>query len=257
MIEKVIIIGMSLKDIIRVPYTTRPYMVKNNLPLYNSQPCEKIIKQKHQQLNIYKHDLHGMTAQAQTLKLVDMVSNYLGKSSTHDIKELALQFEEDIAVLYNGILSAICFCFPSSWIPGSKIGQSLKEIHSPVADGSALIKASPKISQTISNYQQGSFRRSVWTISKVPGLSNFPDENLKYKDTKIDLDHLYFRTEIQTTCALPDNQTSVFFVKVQVTPLKTLWSEYRDLILDSMNSMSDSVLEYKSLNEIKTYLNKH
>lgn len=254
---KTIIIGMRIENIIQVPYTTRPHMVKNDLPIFNSQPCQKIIDQKHQQLDIYDQSLYGVTTQAHAMGLVSTVSSYLGKSPTHDIKELALQFEEDLAILYNGILNAICFCFPSSWIPGSKLGQSLQEIHSPVADGFALIKASPKIAQTISNYQQGSFRRSVWTISKVPGLSNFPNENLKYLDTEIDLDHLYFRTELQTTCPLPDNSTGVFFVKVQVTPLKNLWPEYRNLILASLNSMSDSVLKYKNLNEIKNYLNKH
>ena len=38
----------------------------------------------------------------------------LGVDKTDSIKELALNFREDIAILHNGILESICFCFPSS-----------------------------------------------------------------------------------------------------------------------------------------------
>ena len=44
----------------------------------------------------------------------------------------------------------------------------------------------------------------------------------------------------------------VFFLKIEVLPLKEVWSKN---ILESVNSMSDNILNYKDLVEIKDFLN--
>ena len=46
--------------------------------------------------------------------------------------------------------------------------------------------------------------------------------------------------------------TFQFLVKVDVVPLKDIWDE---VILESINSMSEDVLNYKNLTEIKKFLN--
>jgi hypothetical protein len=50
----------------------------------------------------------------------------------------------------------------------------------------------------------------------------------------------------------------LFFVKVDMHPLQEVWddAEKRLLIMNSINSMSDSVLIYKNLEHIKTIINK-
>lgn len=68
----------------------------------------------------------------------------------------------------------------------------------------------------------------------------------------IDFENLYLRVETQTTTPL-DKEISLFFVKVDVHPLTKVWS---NKILESINSMSNEVLEYKNLFEIKDFLNK-
>jgi hypothetical protein len=65
------------------------------------------------------------------------------------------------------------------------------------------------------------------------------------------MDDLYFRWEKQTTARI-DNDTSLFFVKVNVVPLQQV---YNQKILDSINSMSINVLAYKNLTNIKNLLN--
>jgi hypothetical protein len=97
--------------------------------------------------------------------------------------------------------------------------------------------------------EQASFRRHVWTVTNNPHLSNHPS-------TRIDtvpqsMDDLYFRWETQTTARV-DNDTSLFFVKVDVVPLREVWDQR---ILDSINSMTDTVLTYKNLHHIKKLLN--
>lgn len=245
---------MKIEEIVKLPYTTRPQMVKNLFEVFNSTPDVKYIEQKIHQLNLFGRELYGQTESATSTNLVSRVSTFLGKPVTNNIVELSQNIEEDIAILHNGILSAICFCFPSSWVPSTALGKTLEEIHQPVADGAQLRAASKKIANTISDPTLGSFRRYVWTITKNPSLSNHPKINEYYKDETPNINSLYFRIETQTTLPLPDCKTAVFFVNVNVIPLINIWYDYKGVIMASVNSMTEDVLAYKNLIDIKSYL---
>jgi hypothetical protein len=91
-------------------------------------------------------------------------------------------------------------------------------------------------------------RRWVWNVTTVPGLSNHPSEERPQLN---DFENLYFRLETQISTPL-DEFSSLFLVKVDVVPLEDLWDE---VILESINSMSDDVINYKNLSEIKKFLN--
>ena len=65
-------------------------------------------------------------------------------------------------------------------------------------------------------------------------------------------ENLYFRVETQTTAPV-DDHTSLFFIKVDVLPLSQVWDKR---ILESINSMTDNVLKYKGLEQIKDLLNR-
>ena len=91
-------------------------------------------------------------------------------------------------------------------------------------------------------------QRWVWTVTTSKELSEHP------KLTKPGLttfENLYFRVETQTSTPIDEN-TSLFLIKVEVFPLRDVWDPK---ILDSINSMSESVLNYKGLVEIKDLLN--
>jgi len=51
----------------------------------------------------------------------------------------------------------------------------------------------------------------------------------------------------------------LFFVKVDMHPLSLVWEEQskRELLLESINSMTASTLEYKNLQRVKEILNSH
>ena len=91
-------------------------------------------------------------------------------------------------------------------------------------------------------------RRWVWNITTIEGLSNHP---LVHRPEKIQVENLFFRLETQISTPL-DQDSSLFLVKVEVCPLQEVWS---DIMLESINSMSDNVLQYKKLKNIKNYLN--
>ena len=231
-------------DFVKVPYTTGPNMIRNTGPVFTSPVNQEIIQQKKFELNRYTADLWAQAPRAE--HIVKKAAEYCNVY-TEEIIDLALMLEEDVAIMNKGKLAAICFCFPSGFIPSERIGMSLGDIHKPVGDGELLVKASPGIARVMT--EQPSFRRWVWTVTVNPNLSNHPS-------TKIDtlpqsIDDLYFRWETQTTARV-DDETSLFFVKIDVVPLREVWNQR---ILDSINSMSDAVLTYKNLHHIKKLLN--
>lgn len=235
---------------VKVPYTTGPSMTRNPGPVFNPNPNPAIIEQKRREIERWRGDLFALGYGAFAYKLVERASRYCGFEETTNILDVAFQLEEDIAILHKGKLAAICFCFPSSWIPRTRIDQSLMDIHRPVGDGATLVKMSQRIAETMADVNQGSFKRGVWTISTSGELSQHPDIKRPVAES---IDDLYFRVETQTTAPLGDGESSLFFVKVDTYPLNEVLAvpEQRELIIDSINSMSDAILDYKNLRDIK------
>lgn len=235
-----------------IPYKTSPVMSRNTGPVFESVLGNDHYESKIKELKKWGRDLYG----CRRPDLVAKAASVLGMPQTKDIVELALNFKEDLAIMHKGILEAICFCYPSSWIPGERLGMSLTEIHGPVADGDLLRRASQRIAETMAS--QDSFRRYVWTISTTGEHSNHPKLSKPQVTDQTTVNDLYFRMETQTTMPLGDNESSLFFVKIDTIPLQNLWSilDKRLAIVDSINSMSESILDYKNLRLIKEVLNK-
>jgi hypothetical protein len=247
--------------IVEVPYSTAPRMVRHQGALTHLPARTSYLEAKRVELASLGADLCAQIPHATLTPLLQHAAQVLHvpkPEQIQSIEDLALCLEEDVALMQDGVLSAICFCFPSSWVPAERIGMPLGQIHAHVADGQKLVAASPKIAHVMGDLEQGSFRRYVWTITNSPKLSQHP----KYKNssTPKTIDDLYYRVETQTTLPLPSNtgRSSLFLVKVEVCPLADLWSnlEQRQTIYDSISSMSEAVLEYKNLQAIKTILSR-
>ena len=239
-----------LAEIIHTPYLTAPRMKRHSGQVFNTI-TDQTLQAKKIELEKYGDDLYG----TEDLKseLLAKIAKTLNLEYTNNIINLALQIEEDIAIMVDNRLYAICFCFPSNWVPGKRLGKTFREIHEPVADNSKLLEASDKIMQTLIN--SGPYIRYVWTISNNSELSNHPNNKINTEANTIQ--ELYFRYETQTTMPLPELNTAILFVNVQVHPLAKYWGNYddRNLILNSINSMTDTVLKYKNLIKIKELLN--
>jgi hypothetical protein len=76
------------------------------------------------------------------------------------------------------------------------------------------------------------------------------------RPTPQSISDLYFRTETQTTVGI-GGDICLFFVKVNMHPLQQVWDDpnKRQMILDSINSMSEAALDYKNLAVIKRIIN--
>ena len=232
-------------DFIKVPFSNNPSMQKYDGPFFNKNPDEKYLSEKQLQVKKYGKDLFGQTEQYESSDLNKKVGQILELEETESLLETAMKVEEDLAVMHNGKLEAVCFCFPSGWIPGRELKADLSKLHLPVADNDLLLKSSKKLSQ---HMNKQTIRRWVWNITTIPGLSNHPSEE---RPLLSDFENLYFRLETQISTPL-DEFSSLFIVKVDVISLKEVWDE---LILESINSMSDNIIKYKNLSEIKKFLN--
>jgi len=244
---------MNIKEIVQIPYSTSPKFT----------PCGGVQFKEYLQddyearlieYNMLMSDITFESEVAENLKLVKKTSlamNLVEEPFT-DMIDMGLEIPDDIIIMHKGKVEAAFVAMASSWNPRNVQGKSLSEVHQPVADNEALIRASEGIWRSMVSGK--SFHRHVWGISPLKGLSNHPRHK---KPSVKSLDDLYFRIEHERTMTV-DKDTAAFFIDVEVHPLSAIFhlkNEYRDLIKDSINSMTENILAYKNLEEVKEMIN--
>ena len=233
---------------VKVPYTVGPDILKYEGPAFNVHPNPAYLLEKKKELEVNEHQICGSIS----IDYLHHLNAFCGFDINTTLPEICTQLEEDVAVLKDGYLQSIGFCFPSGFYPTQKLGLSFFEMHLPVGDGETLRRSSEKVSALISK-KDAMFRRHVWTLTSLLSLSQLPSYTKPVPQT---IDDLYFRTETQTTVGI-DGSICLFFVKVDMHPLQQVWDdpEKRQSIIDSINSMSDAVIAYKNLAQIKSIVN--
>ena len=233
-------------DFVKVPFSNNPSMTRYEGQIFNKNPSKTYLLEKQKQLNKFGESIYGQTKVSINNELLIKTLKFFNFKNSTTIKELTLMLEEDFAVMYKGKMELGSVCFPSGWEFKDKLGKDFSYIHQPVADNNNLISSSKKLSDYMCKQN---IQRWVWTITTSQELSEHPQ--LK-KPLVTTFENLNFRVETQISTPI-DKETSLFLIKVDVYSLKDVW----DLkILDSVNSMSDNVLDYKGLVEIKKLLNK-
>ncbi len=234
---------------VKVPYTVGPDIVKYEGAAFNIHPDPSYLLEKKKELELYGGHICGSIS----TNYLHHLNAFCSFDLNTTLPQICAQLEEDVAILKDGFLQSIGFCFPSGFYPTQKLGLSFFDMHLPVGDGETLRRSSEKVSALISK-QDAMFRRYVWTLTSLPSLSQLPSYQ---KPVPQSIHDLYFRTETQTTVGV-DGQICLFFVKVDMYPLEQVWDDLqkRSLVIESINSMSEAVLEYKNLAYIKTIINK-
>lgn len=169
---------------------------------------------------------------------------------------LTMSFQEDWVLMAPNnkgelsaqILSVHC---PSGWDPREKAGMGFAQLHEPVADNELIQQAAGHLARTIA--AKGPFIRHVWAVANTGGLSRRPD--LIPDATDPDIKRLWYRCERQTTIPI-DGKAALFLIRVFVAPLVQIFEDphRKRAIIDSINSMSDAVLDYKGYRRLKLYL---
>ena len=251
------------EHVIRTPFDMKPVFTQCENPKFNANETDlEIQAQKKIELDNLGPDIWFETDVAKEEKLAERTAAILGLFNQHDdyqlftecnsIKDLGLAIEDDVVIMHRGKLEACFVAFPSSWNAGEKVGKTLNELHEPIADNEALVRASEGIMRAMSSGQ--SFHRYTWGISSLSGYSNHPSYERPDFDS---LDDLTFRVEHERTATVIKDTTAVFLIHVDIYPLKEVLKTDFGLIKDSIDSMSDNVLEYKNLNKVKELMSEY
>ena len=251
------------EHVIRTPFDMKPVFTQCENPKFNANETDlEIQAQKKIELDNLGPDIWFETDVAKEEKLAERTAATLGLFNQHDdyqlftecnsIKDLGLAIEDDVVIMHRGKLEACFVAFPSSWNAGEKVGKTLNELHEPIADNEALVRASEGIMRAMSSGQ--SFHRYTWGISSLSGYSNHPSYERPDFDS---LDDLTFRVEHERTATVIKDTTAVFLIHVDIYPLKEVLKTDFGLIKESIDSMSDNVLEYKNLNKVKELMSEY
>lgn len=249
---------MGFNDIVKVPYTTLPHMQKYEGELLHKPPSEFHLKEKRFQaiwepsgkIDYPNYGLSFASDLARHKKLIKEASLILGFEPIYHIVTLGSMIQEDLVIVDNGRIEAAYVSFPSGWNPADAQGKLLEQLHAPVADGDVLRKMSSKLCQLMC--RDHCYHRWVWTLTTYKYLSNHPYWK---RPALTSLQDLHFRTEHQITFPIEKGYTSGFLIDVNVIPFLSLTQDQRETIRQSINSMSDSVLKYKHLEDIKLLIN--
>ena len=251
------------EHVIRNPFDMKPVFNPCKKPKFNANETDISIQaQKRIELDNLDENIYFETSTAIEEELVEKTAAKLGLFNEHDnyqvftecnnIQQLGLAIEDDVVIMHNGKLEACFVAFPSSWNAGEKVGKTLAELHEPIADNEALVRASDGIMRAMTSGQ--SYHRYTWGISSLDGYSNHP----LYEKPEFDsLDDLTFRVEHERTMTVTEGTTAVFLIHVDIYPLKEVLKTDFGLIKGAIDSMSESVLEYKNLVKIKRLMNEY
>ena len=240
-----------------------PYSISADISKFAGDPVERLPSAsfraaKEAELARFPADYCSLSGEAD--HSLGVVATYLGiihqpqMNPRNRLLQMALSLNEDMAILRDGKVEAICFCFPSGFIPARTVGLDFFSVHLPVADGHKLRAAGSKVSARI-GAEGALFRRYVWGISSLASLSQHPAYP---RPDPAGIKDLYYRTEKQTTIGLKHG-VCLFLVKVEMRPLSDFWevAEQRLRLLESVRSMSDTVLQYKQMVAIRDILNRN
>ena len=244
---------MNIKEIVQTPYKTTPRFTPIDDVIFKPY-TQDAFEQRLNEYNSLGDEIAFESDIAKKECLVEKTSRamQLEDEPFHDMIDMGLEIPDDIIIMHKGKVEAAFVAMASSWNPGEVAGMTLEEVHQPVADNEMLLKASEGIWRSMTSGK--SFHRHVWGISPLKQLSNHPSY---IRPTYNDLNDLYFRVEHERTFTV-DKDTAAFFIDVEVMPLPTVFhlkKEYKDLIKDSINSMTENILEYKNLEQVKRMIN--
>jgi dimethylamine monooxygenase subunit A len=179
---------------------------------------------------------------------------------------------EDFAVIdgrtADGRIPWLCVALPSHWAPEEKVGLSFPQIHAPVADNALLQSASAGLVTLATSGE--AWERSVWTLASDLRLDQHPVRQVRSPwvaaalDGSVDsLQHIGWRWERQCIVPVPaldgldeSRGLAIFTIRVFTQPLLEALEQssapaaHARKLAQSLESMSDAVLAYKSLQTV-------
>lgn len=174
---------------------------------------------------------------------------------------LALTFAEDLAIVDARTTTVpwIAATLPSRWSPQAKVGRTFAQLHADVADNANLLKAGEHLMQLVCSGER--WERFVWNVTGHSRLNAHPlvVASQAWATGAFDsreAPSAWFRSERQTFVPLAARQQAVFMIGVDCEALpQAIDSSARAATLRAaVDSMSDQVLAYRGLADVKSAL---
>lgn len=171
---------------------------------------------------------------------------------------LCLAFSEDFAIVdgRSATIPWIAACLPSHWAPEAKVGRHFTEVHGPVADNAMLLRAGEMLMRMVCAEGER-WERFVWNVTRQPRLNAHPAlaDPAPWSPDAFAQSHApraWFRTERQTFLPVAAGQ-AVFTIAVDSHPLAQAidCAAKAQRLHAAIESMSDAVLEYRSLAAVR------
>jgi len=172
---------------------------------------------------------------------------------------LALLIEEDLAVLdgSSGTLPWLSVCTPSHWAPEDKLGRHWAEVHAPVADNQALMRAQQALIALCTNGQ--CWERSVYTLASSQRHDQHPRRAPRqpWLQGQALIEHCWLRVERQSFFPVHGKPgQAVFSIRLEIERLDRSAStpERASQLHAWLSSMSEAVAHYKGLGAVRPAL---
>ena len=139
-------------------------------------------------------------------------------------------------------------CFPSSWAPEEKLGQTVDAIHEPVPTLNAELGA--RIRTFLAKLPPGQvFERENWGLAVVPERNLHPRRRQPRLGADVALDQVWLRVEHQAFRALPASGGLLFVIHLTVHSLATVLTDgtAREAFRQMLETMPDAIAEYKGI----------
>jgi len=177
---------------------------------------------------------------------------------------LCHQVQEDLAVVQmtpkSDYLAAVHLCAPNYWSAAEKIGNPFDVVHKPVADMEQTTAHYRNILDTIVG-KRGPYTRFGWGIGTDNRLNHHPEpppgvdpvtwrgRTLSDRDTPI-----FIRVERQNLVGFPEVNAFLFTIRTFFYNVDDLSAHEKQLLWQSVQSMSPATLKYKGLENWLTEL---
>ena len=110
---------------VKVPYTVGPDIVKYEGPAFNANPDPTYLLEKKKELELHGSHVCGTISN----NYLHHLNTFCGIDVNTTLPEICVKLEEDVAILKDGHLHTIGFCFPSGFYPAQKLGLSFFDMH--------------------------------------------------------------------------------------------------------------------------------
>jgi hypothetical protein len=171
----------------------------------------------------------------------------------HPLDAAGRLVQEDLVVLVARDGRLVCgggsVCFPNRWDLASKVGRSMSEIHSPVAQlneqlGAPIDKALERLTP------ERSFWRLGYGLIETPELYLPVDGTAPSAGDDVPAERYHLRVERETLRRLPRTGCILFTIRTYIDPICDVAGADAAVLAAALEAMPDDVLDYKKLVEV-------